>query len=50
MVEKFQKWPKKLCSMKEVGQEVNWDFTFLMWLMVGNIVGNVYATVWWTGH
>lgn len=29
MAEKFQKWPKKLCSMKEVGQEVNWDFTLL---------------------
>ena len=37
VVGKFQKWPKTLCSTKEVGQEVNWGFTFLMWLMIGNV-------------
>lgn len=41
VVGKFQKWPMKLCSTKEVGQEVNWGFTFLMWLTVGNMVVNV---------
>lgn len=26
---KFSKWTKKCFSVKEVGEEVNWDFTFL---------------------